>query len=93
MSHNIQSIKRTLPHTTLSFKHFQLRSEVLKLYRYICRVTQQRCTIQQRNEIREFAVNEFRSSRHITDIEQIKTLIRNGKNQVEHLETTLNLAY
>lgn len=84
---------RKLPATALSLKHFQLRSEALKLYRIVCHITKQRCNAQQRSEIRQFAANEFRASRHVTDVEEIKTLIRNGRNQVDHLERQLNLAY
>lgn len=83
---------RKLPTTVLSYKHFQLRSEVLKLYRHLCRITFQRCNDTQRNEIREFAKHEIRTMKHIDNIDDIKNLIRNGENRVEQLETTLNLA-
>lgn len=88
------SSTRRILNNTLSLKHFQLRAESLKLYRAFCRLTRQRCTSpQQRSELNEYILSEFRSSQHINDIDEIKILLRNGKNQLEHLERQLNLVY
>ncbi|XP_040191665.1 LYR motif-containing protein 2 [Rana temporaria] len=81
-----------LPPAAFSLRQFLLRQQVLGLYRRILRGVRQIPDPADRRYMKEWARGEFRRNQTATDEVTIRMMITQGKQQVQKLETTLQLA-
>jgi hypothetical protein len=68
-----------------SFRVFMMRRDVMQLYRDMLRKTRG-LEATQKKEIRAFAKQEFVSMRNVTDEAYVRQLVKDGKNQIDHIE-------
>lgn len=71
---------------------FMLRTEVLKLYRNILRTVRKIPDEHYRNEMRQWARDDFKKQKHLTDELTIQMMINRGQMSLRELEQSLNLA-
>jgi hypothetical protein len=76
-----------------SLQHFLLRSQVLALYRRVCRLSRRCSSSQQKNDTRSHARVQIEAMRNASDSSHIKLLLQDGKRQADSLETLLNMAH
>lgn len=69
-----------------------LRQQVLNLYRRIFRTIKQIPNKQHREELKEWARNDFRNNQNHTDELTIKMLLNYGERSLKELQTSINLA-
>ena len=65
----------------LGLNHFLQRQRVIALWREIIRAINKIPESSTRDEMRDFAREEFERNRHVTDLTQIRYLISTGKAQ------------
>ncbi|XP_052810791.1 LYR motif-containing protein 2-like isoform X2 [Mya arenaria] len=76
----------------LTLKQFIVRGEVLKLYRDILRTAKQIPDDFYRNEMRQWARDDFKSNKHLDDDTIIKMNIQRGRKSLRELQQSLDLA-
>ncbi|XP_052238729.1 LYR motif-containing protein 2-like [Dreissena polymorpha] len=76
----------------LTLKQFMLRSQVLKLYRDILRLTRKIPDDFYRKEMQSWARDDFKRYKSLSDETTIKMHITRGQKSLRELEQSLNLA-
>ncbi|XP_005091192.1 LYR motif-containing protein 2 [Aplysia californica] len=76
----------------LTLKQFMLRSEVLKLYRDLLRITFKVENPSYRKQLQEWIRSDFEMNRHHTEEEVIKMMVSRGKLSLREVEQAVLLA-
>ncbi|CAG5129589.1 unnamed protein product [Candidula unifasciata] len=76
-----------LSHMTL--RQFMLRSEVLRLYREMLRLTYRVADVDQRKHLQQWIRRDFELNKHHTDEEVIRMMLSKGKLSLRELEQTV----
>lgn len=76
----------------LSLRQFMLRSEVLKLYREMIRLTYKIENTEYRTELQRFIRTDFDNNRHHTEEAAIKMMIARGKMSKREIEQAVHMA-
>ncbi|RKP06129.1 hypothetical protein THASP1DRAFT_32051 [Thamnocephalis sphaerospora] len=87
------SSQHALPQDGLALSDFVLRAQVLQLYRrYQCVIRRSNLTPHDRNELLDWVRHEFKQHRTASGQDVIKTLLSEGRRQLNTLERSLMLA-
>lgn len=78
-----------LPTSVLSLKRFLLRRQVLSLYRDILRTIRSVSDAQHRQQLRDWARNDFKVNKHHGDEDTIRMLLLQGRRSLEELKGIL----
>ncbi|GFN99270.1 lyr motif-containing protein 2 [Plakobranchus ocellatus] len=81
-----------MPPAHLTLTQFILRSEVLKLYRSMLRVTYRIDDVEQRKNLQQWIRTDFENNRHHSDEEAIRMMLSKGKLSLRELEQAVGLA-
>jgi len=73
----------------MTLKQFMVRSQVLKLYRQMIRLTYKLENTNDRKELQKWIRTDFEMNRHHTDEEAIKMMISKGKLSLREIEQTV----
>jgi hypothetical protein len=77
---------------TLTFEHFLLHSQVIRLYFHALRLCKKVEPLQIRRELQWYIRNEIEQHRHEHDIDKIKHLLSYAGIQLKQLETTVEIS-
>ncbi|NXP47973.1 LYRM2 protein, partial [Heliornis fulica] len=83
---------RRLPPTALTLKQFLRRQQVLQLYRKILRAVREVPAEADRRYLKDWAREEFRRNKAVTEEDAIRMMITHGNMQLQELQRTLKLA-
>ncbi|XP_074902713.1 LYR motif-containing protein 2 isoform X2 [Buteo buteo] len=81
-----------LPPGALSLKQFLRRQQVLHLYRKILRAIRDVPAEADRRYLKDWAREEFRRNKDVTEEDAIRMMITQGNMQLQELQRTLKLA-
>ncbi|XP_013794332.1 LYR motif-containing protein 2-like [Limulus polyphemus] len=81
-----------LPKHVLPFRKFMLSRQTLSLYRDILKVIRQVSNSDHRNQLKEWARQDFKKNKHEKEEEVIKMLHTRGRLALKELESALKLA-
>lgn len=80
-----------LPSSTLNFRQFLLRTEVLNLYKTFLRTVKEIPNESSRKEMIEWIRTEFKQNKHLTDETSIKMMIQYGQRSLKEVESSVGL--
>ncbi|PYH47389.1 LYR motif-containing protein 2 [Aspergillus saccharolyticus JOP 1030-1] len=90
----LASISRTQPSklkkSTIGLDHFIQRQRVLAFWREIVRALNSIPSSSTRDELRNYARNEFERHREVTDLQHIRYLLSTGKAEFETMRRYLD---
>ncbi|NXC43352.1 LYRM2 protein, partial [Penelope pileata] len=81
-----------LPPGALTLRQFLRRQQVLQLYRKVLRALRDVPTEADRQQLKEWAREEFRRNKDATEEDAIRMMITQGKMQLRELQRALKLA-
>ncbi|KAM6280215.1 LYR motif-containing protein 2 isoform 2-T2 [Porphyrio hochstetteri] len=81
-----------LPPGALTLKQFLRRQQVLQLYRKILRAIRDVPAEADRRYLKDWAREEFRRNKAVTEEDAIRMMITQGNMQLQELQRTLKLA-
>lgn len=80
-----------LPRSTLNFRQFLLRSEVLSLYKTFLRTAREIPDETSRKEMIDWIRKDFKQNKHLTDETSIKMMIQYGQRSLKEVESSVAL--
>lgn len=80
-----------MPSSTLNFRQFLLRTEVLGLYKTFLRTVKEIPNELSRKEMTDWIRTEFKQNKHLTDETSIKMMIQYGQRSLKEVESSVGL--